>query len=128
MEFLFNIRPVPKGRPRLGLFGKTYTPERTKVFEKTLKTLAGLKLPRGFKPLDCPIILEIIFYFRRPKGNKSVEHTQVPDLDNLVKAVKDALNNVVWVDDCQVVSLNAHKMFYDKDQLYVCVKHWTDVK
>jgi Holliday junction resolvase RusA-like endonuclease len=37
---------------------------------------------------------------RRPMP--TVPHTKRPDLDNLVKAVKDALSGIVWRDDCQV--------------------------
>lgn len=32
------------------------------------------------------------------------------DLDNHVKAVMDALNGVVWVDDAQVVEMHAYKI------------------
>lgn len=128
INLLFDICAVPKARARLGAFGKTYTPERTKTFEKTLKTLARIKLPRGFKPLDCAVLLDIVFRFERAKANKKEEHTQRPDLDNLIKSVKDALNKVVWDDDCQVVSINAHKCFGSKDQIEICIRHWVDVK
>ena len=35
---------------------------------------------------------------------KLIVPTVKPDSDNVEKAVKDALNGVAWVDDCQVVT------------------------
>lgn len=46
---------------------------------------------------------------RRRKLTEGQPHTQRPDLDNLVKAIKDGLNQVAWRDDCCVVRLSATK-------------------
>lgn len=45
-----------------------------------------------------------------------------PDLDNLVKALKDALTGIVWKDDAQIVSLCARKTYGDRPAIYVKVK------
>lgn len=46
-----------------------------------------------------------------PKRLITVEpDTHRPDLDNLVGTVMDALTGVAWADDCQVVSIQAHKL------------------
>jgi Holliday junction resolvase RusA-like endonuclease len=39
--------------------------------------------------------------------------TKKPDMDNVVKAICDALNAIVWVDDVQVTDLLARKRFGD---------------
>ena len=41
----------------------------------------------------------------------SVEHIGVPDLDNMIKFVLDALNKVWWVDDSQVIAIHASKRY-----------------
>lgn len=51
-------------------------------------------LKKGVRDVDLPPVeLDIIFYF---EGGK------VGDLDNYIKAVKDALNQYAWIDDRQV--------------------------
>jgi Holliday junction resolvase RusA-like endonuclease len=37
--------------------------------------------------------------------------TSKPDLDNLAKIVLDALNGILWADDCQVVKLEITKEY-----------------
>jgi Holliday junction resolvase RusA-like endonuclease len=42
-----------------------------------------------------------------------VQHIKKPDLDNFVKAVKDALKGLVYRDDSQIVRLAASKDYGD---------------
>lgn len=41
-------------------------------------------------------------------------HTSKPDLDNLTKALKDALNGVIYVDDSQICFLDAKKHYGER--------------
>ena len=57
-----------------------------------------------------PVVLDVRFWFPVPKSYMrkrrpvpEAPHTSKPDLDNLLKLVKDALNGVAWSDDAQVV-------------------------
>lgn len=45
----------------------------------------------------------------RPKSVESEEDTYKPDIDNVIKLVLDALNEVAWKDDAQVVGVIAYK-------------------
>ena len=45
----------------------------------------------------------------RPKSIESEEDTYKPDIDNVIKLVLDALNEVAWKDDAQVVGVIAYK-------------------
>ena len=58
----------------------------------------------GAPPHDGPVTLEILFVLAEPqKLPKRVAcHIKVPDLDKLVRAIKDALTGVVYLDDKQV--------------------------
>lgn len=63
--------------------------------------------------LDGPIDVDLQFVMHRPqrlpKTQPTPPRTQRPDLDKLVRAVFDALTDVAWLDDSQVVDLRARK-------------------
>ena len=44
------------------------------------------------------------------------------DLDNVVKAVQDALNGVIYKDDAQIVSLHATKKYDMSPGIEILVK------
>ena len=43
-----------------------------------------------------------------------------PDIDNIVKAVLDALNEVAYRDDTQVVELQVRKQYSERPRLEIC--------
>ena len=47
-----------------------------------------------------------------------------PDLDNVLKAVLDAMNDVVYVDDSQVVNMVAHKRYSAQPRIEVYVNEY----
>lgn len=117
-------QPQGKGRARAfktagGHIGH-YTPEKTRTYEGMIRTQAietmGLNRPTK-KPvaLDLVINYPITMSWPRWKQAEALEGrlapTVKPDADNCAKAVKDALNGVVWHDDCQVVILSVQKKY-----------------
>jgi Holliday junction resolvase RusA-like endonuclease len=48
--------------------------------------------------------------------------TKKPDLDNVLKAIKDGCNRVIWADDCQCTQLIASKVFSDRPRVEVEVR------
>jgi Holliday junction resolvase RusA-like endonuclease len=42
--------------------------------------------------------------------------TKKPDIDNLTKAILDALNGIAWNDDAQVAQITAKKVWSIQDQ------------
>jgi Holliday junction resolvase RusA-like endonuclease len=68
-------------------------------------------------PLSGPLKLEVLFLMPRParlrwkkRAMPRCWHASKPDLDNLVKAGKDSLKEILWHDDSQVAELAASKM------------------
>lgn len=70
--------------------------------------------------------LDVTFFMPRPKSHygtgKNSEtvkstapayHTSKPDLDKLVRCVKDALTGIAWKDDSQVSAVFARKFYTD---------------
>jgi Holliday junction resolvase RusA-like endonuclease len=111
-------KPIAKKRPRFfrrGSFVGTYNPQETEEGRWLLS--ARTQLPKEI--LHGPIALKCLFVFEFPKSfskKKMAEasHITKPDLDNLVKFIKDCLNGEAWRDDSQVVSLVAKKL-YDRE-------------
>src|SRR5699024_9202978 len=50
-----------------------------------------------------------------------LRYTKHKDLDNLAKSVMDALNNVVYKDDSQIVTLCANKEYGTTDHVHVII-------
>jgi len=64
----------------------------------------------GFK--TEPLIVEVTFILPRPKTNKRQYPTTKPDIDKLIRATLDGLTLAhVWLDDCQIVAVNACKVY-----------------
>lgn len=115
--------PVPQGRPRAYVRGKhasVYEDAKSKDWKHVIAVharawLLGNDIKEGdWKLIDTAIKLEITFKLLRPKSvsaKKRPEPITRPDLDNLVKAVKDALSGVLWRDDSQVIELEAKKIY-----------------
>ncbi len=53
---------------------------------------------QGKAPLGDPIKVIITHYYDAPAGDESA----VPDSDNIVKPIRDALNGLIYVDDYQI--------------------------
>jgi len=48
--------------------------------------------------------------------------TKKPDIDNIVKAVLDGMNGIVYLDDKQVVDLHLTKVYSSKEGIDIMVK------
>lgn len=118
--------PVGKGRPRIGRRGKhamMFTPQKTADYEQAVKAEAA-KSMAGRAPFDGPVELKLQVFTGIPKSYPKakalaarlgkIAPTKKPDIDNVVKAVCDSLNEVVWIDDVQVVDLHVSKRFGDE--------------
>ena len=80
--------------------------------------------------IEGAVNMSITYAFRRPQslskkerneidGGKTVPKTTKPDIDNLTKAILDALNGIAWKDDAQVTQINVHKIRSAKDQIEI---------
>ncbi|MCZ2099574.1 MAG: RusA family crossover junction endodeoxyribonuclease [Anaerolineae bacterium] len=102
LAFVVDGQPVPKARPRV-THGHAYTPERTRAYEQAVAWAARACMG-GRDPLAGDLDVEIALY---RKGKRRA------DLDNLVKAVSDGCNAIVWQDDAQIVALRSSVVYGD---------------
>ena len=137
IAFAFPFEPVAKGRPRFkvcGNFVQAYTPGKTKIFERQVaeyyKTAAsGKKFEKG-KPIVVSITFGMKIPVSLPKKAKAEmlegarQHIVKPDLDNLAKAVLDALNGVAWYDDAQIVELHIGKKYVQSPHVFLSIHEY----
>ena len=109
-EASFPVDPVPWQRVTpFKNSGRMITAEKTREYQRTLATLARYKMG-PMTPFDQPLRVELGFVILRPEKFRRRALCDVkPDLDNLTKSVLDALNKIVWVDDCRIVELTVRK-------------------
>ena len=121
--FVVYGNPVGKGRPRAtsrGGFVRMYTDAKTLGFESAVADEARIAM-RDWQAFETPMQLQLSAYYYIPKSWSKKKrqmamdgeiHPQVkPDLDNVMKAVLDAMNGVVYVDDSQVINMVATKRY-----------------
>lgn len=112
-------KPIAKKRPRFYHRGAHFGAYNCQMTEEGRWIIEAKQATISFADEGTPIALKCWFYFDFPKSMSAKKragavYTKKPDLDNLVKFVKDCLNGVAWKDDSQVVSLMSKKL-YDFD-------------
>jgi len=125
--------PVPQGRPRFSRrSGHAYDPKESRAWKNLLRFSIQQKCGvDNFEPFDkdCALVLAVVFKLPRPKSvskEKRPEPTVKPDLDNLVKPIKDAMNGIVFKDDSQVVEILATKKYVvEKERPSVYIECWS---
>jgi Holliday junction resolvase RusA-like endonuclease len=130
--FVVPGAPYGKGRPRAssrGGFVRLYTPAATVAYEGEIARLA--EIARAEWPvMATPMSLRVIAHHPIPvswpkkKQQAALAGDLIPgkpDLDNVAKAVLDALNGVIYLDDKQVVRLVAEKKYSFEPRVEVYV-------
>ena len=126
-------KPFAKQRPRAsrrGRFTTIYTPKETVDYENLVKY--SYFQENGSVLLEGPLEAEIIGTFPVPTSvsNKQknlmlegkVQHTKKPDCDNMAKIVLDALNEVAFHDDSQIVDLHIKKQYGESPNVQITIK------
>ena len=112
-------KPIAQPRPRATIRGKhagVYNPKTADAWKALVKE--KFYKYKGYAP-EGPLTLAVTYYIPRPKAlcrkkdpTGIIPHTKKPDIDNLTKAVMDAISDIgVWGDDRQVSSLQVEKFY-----------------
>ena len=113
-----DITPVAKARPRVTMVGgraRAYTPKKSADYERHIAR------KWAHERQSDPARLDIVFGMPIPQSWSKKQQdaaasglilpSKKPDIDNLIKAVMDALNGVAYDDDNQVIELSAKKVY-----------------
>lgn len=127
--------PVGKGRPKVstrsGKFARMYTPEKTASYEGLIALSAQQAM--GGRPLiDGPVDVSLMIRLAVPASWSKKKQaaalaglvlpTKKPDADNVLKAVFDGMNGVVWVDDVQACGVMLRKRYAETPGVTVVVR------
>lgn len=123
VSFTIPGTPVPKGRPRFarrGSFVTTYTDEKTASYENLVKITAQ-KAMQGAKLFEEAVSVAVELYVSPPASWSQKKQrlaldgelfpTSKPDVDNVLKGIFDAMNDIVWTDDKLVCDVNVIKRY-----------------
>lgn len=115
-------------------FTITYTDDETEAYEKALKDRARLVMGSR-APIEGPLSVVVIAAFSVPASWPSkkrdaalagtVHPTGKPDWDNVAK-MTDALNEVVWNDDAQIVRGSLVKKYAEEPFLRIEVEPFNE--
>jgi Holliday junction resolvase RusA-like endonuclease len=126
-------QPQGKGRPRVGsIAGKArmFTPAKTVAYEGLIAhaaaaAMAGRPLIEGpvkvLLRIECQVPASWSGKKQRMALAGEVMPTTKPDADNVLKAVCDGCNGVVWKDDVQAVDIGICKRYSATPQVRVQV-------
>lgn len=116
-KLIIDGDPVGKGRPRITREGRAFTPKKTRTYEQRVAWLAKGWWRQKPAPKGTPVIIYVDAFFSLPKSAKKesgvtwcTKGGHYPDLDNIIKAIKDSFNGLVYEDDCQVAGIVARRM------------------
>lgn len=126
-------KPFAKQRPRAskrGRFTTIYTPKQTIDYENLVKY--SYYEQNGNRILDGALEVEIVGTFPVPQSasrkqaqqmlDGNIKHTKKPDCDNMAKIVLDALNNVAYHDDSQIIDLRIKKQYGSNPNVSIRIK------
>jgi Holliday junction resolvase RusA-like endonuclease len=122
VEIQVSGQPQGKGRPRFTRTGHTYTPPKTKEYEARIQAAAWSAMKQhGLELTDRPVHVDLVAFMDIPKSwpkmkrleaeYGAIRHMNKPDLDNIVKAALDGIVGKVVLDDKQVHSIRARKVY-----------------
>ena len=127
IKFTYHGEAVGKGRPRVtargGKYAHAYTPKRTKEFEEAIRFefLASTCEKMPVYPREQALKAEVLIGCAIPKSyskkkqalcrDRVLAPSKKPDIDNILKAVFDALNGYAFEDDCQITQVKSEKVY-----------------
>ena len=127
------VKPVGKERPRMSRHGVVYTPKKTREFESLVGAYGRKYMSdHGLQISDKAMSVNVIVYDAVPKSWSKVNRrdalagkirpTKTPDGDNIVKAIFDGLEGVVYVNDKQIVQFYFNRVYAESDTIQLSFK------
>lgn len=105
LKLTFDGNPLAKSRPRFSR-GRVYNPQKNEDYEEALGW--AMKAELGQHEMDDINEFGLSCNFYRSTAQRI-------DVDNMIKTVCDAANNIVWKDDAQCIEVYGRVFRRDKN-------------
>lgn len=130
--------PRGKGRPRFRRFKDfvtTYTDKKTRSYEEDLavagaRAMKAIPVRQGAVSVRIEAALPIPVSWSQKKRQAALAGDLTPcargttDHDNISKCVGDALEDIVWVNDSQIINSSFRKFYAAEPGLTISVWDW----
>lgn len=133
VRFTVPGEPQGKGRAkivRIAGFSRMATPAKTLAYEGLIATIAAQAMA-GSAPMAGAVAMEAELLYSVPRSATkrfradalagAARPTKKPDADNVLKALCDGMNGVVFADDVQVVDVRVTKRYAETPGVLVRV-------
>jgi len=119
-------KPIPQGsKTAVVRNGKAVMFEANKKHKAYRQMLE--KIFSSCTPTSSPVRVELVFTFEQPKTVTRLFPSVKPDIDKLSRTILDAASGHLFVDDAQVIILNARKHYGPADGVLVRVFEITEI-
>lgn len=135
ISFTIPGEPVPQGRPRVTRAGITYYDAKTKAYRELAKkcaTIAQVGRESLLGPLAMIVGCEFSVPESWPKYKRQAAlhgqwHTSRKDVDNVVKAVSDSCNGIIYDDDSQIAVVIGTKCYSSEPKTKVIIYELNEI-
>lgn len=125
---------VAKGRARsTGKATRPFTPEETRRYERIVQAAAIVAMGNR-TPLRGPVSMTVVEHRGIPASWPAAKRAQAlagevlptgkPDLTNVLKSIEDAVNEICYQDDAQIVSLRVEKRYAAEPSVDIEIAPW----
>lgn len=125
---IFEIHSKPKPQKQTQ-FGNRRFYDPSKQSKREIQWQIRPHAPK--EPLKGPLSVQITFYMPIPKETTKALRAQMlnglalpykrPDIDNMAYLVTNAMNDIIYKDDSQIVDLILHKRYAETPKIVVQV-------
>lgn len=134
LSFVVLGEPTPEGSTRayyIKALDRTVTTHQNKKSLEAWRNRVATEAQRALEGRDwkcdsaSAYSVNVDFVLSRPASvpeHRRLHPTVKPDIDKLVRAINDALTSILFVDDCQVVSMTMTKGYSDERRAGAYIK------